>query len=159
MRIGLCSSLLICSTWTSHDILIYNQLWSVVGNFEQWESSLSRRSAILHLATAISSWQDSLFLADTGLPGATHNIRPLLSGKHVKPGLVHTGSSAGSIIHQYDKLLQHIHVTIFHCERVLTQFGENRGGLWTNFPCLPCRFLALVAEGWHSVTACEGMKE
>ena len=73
MRIELCSSFLVCSTCTSHDILIYNHIWSVVGNFEQWESSLSRRSAILRLATAIPSWQDSLFLADTGLPGPTHN--------------------------------------------------------------------------------------
>ena len=73
MRIELCSSFLVCSTCTSHEILIYNHIWSVVGNFEQWESSLSRRSAILRLATAIPSWQDSLFLADTGLPGPTHN--------------------------------------------------------------------------------------
>ena len=63
----------VCSTCTSHSRLIYNHILSAVDNFEQLESSLSRRSAICYQTTAIPNQQGSRLLVDTLLSVPTYS--------------------------------------------------------------------------------------
>lgn len=73
-------------------------------------------------------------------------IRPLFASEEIQSCVIHTCICTGPVIHDHNKLLQTLEISVVKRCHTLTEFGEGGGDLFTDSPCLLCWLLPFATE-------------